>query len=122
MSRKSLVIGKLSSQCGDGSKDQMAGPRMRLWCSSLSYHQLCAVAKLVDKIILMWKYTKVKNFGLQIEPIVVKSSFWGLITIASKHTQPDFDLVIVVMRKNFKVKITQNDCSHVKKSVSMQNA
>jgi hypothetical protein len=54
----------------------------------------------------------------------VTSSFWGLTTIASKHTQPDFGLLIVVMEDDFKfkVKITQNDCSHVKKSVSMQNA
>jgi hypothetical protein len=45
------------------------------------------------------------------EPIVVKLSFWGLTTIASKHTQPDFSLSIVVMGKKilyFKVKITQN--------------
>ena len=62
--------------------------------------------------------SKSQNFGLQIEPIVVKSPFWGLKTIASKHAQPDFGLLIVVMVKKilyFKMKIIQNDCSHVKK-------
>jgi hypothetical protein len=52
----------------------------------------------------------------KIDVEVVKSSFLDLTIIASKHTQPDFGLLILVMGKKisyFKVKITQNDCSHV---------
>jgi hypothetical protein len=86
-----------------------------------TYHQLCAVAKLVDEKFLILK----SKIWLANRAHMVKSSFWGLTTIASKHTQPDFGLLIVVMGKKilyFKGKITQNDCSHVKKSVSMKNA